>query len=283
MEVETYIKKPSVFEYRDYRLFLKDLYDHYKRTTDFFSFRYFSKRAGFKSPNYLKLVIEGKRNISPESIEKFSFALKLSQDESDFFAKLVNFNQAQTNSEKAEFALQLMQSKIYKKMNPLKEEQMRYYSQWYHIGIRELSLCQGFIEDPQWIGEQFTPQITSDKAGTAVDSLLQLGLLGRDSEGKLLPTNQNVATHDEVSSSLVTLFHKQMMDKAKDSLDLFAGKEREISSVSIPLSEETFHKIKSRIQDFRKELIAIASEDKTPDRVYQLNFQLFPLTKRRDS
>lgn len=279
MQTEKNLTKPLIYEYKDYRLFLQDLYNYYKESTGYFSYRYFSKRAGFKSPNYLKLVIEGHRNISQESVTKFCYALKLTKDESDFFQKLVSFNQSQNNSERAESALKLIQSKIYKKMNPLKEEQLKYYSHWYQIGVRELSLCTDFIEDSQWIGSQFTPQLSRNEVDEALISLTKLGLLERSESGQLIPTNKNIGTHDEVSSSLVTLYHKQMMDKAKESLDIHSGPEREVSSVCVPVSEDTFKKMKTRIQEFKKELIAIASEDNDPDRVYQMNFQLFPLTK----
>ena len=180
--------KPNIFEYKDYRVFLQDLYDYYKKTTDFFSFRYFSKRAGFKSPNYLKLVIEGKRNLSNYSMERFCYALKLNKEESGFFVKLVEFNQANSNSDRAQCALKLVQSKIYQKLNPLKKDQLKYYSQWYQVGIRELSLCQHFEEDAQWIADQFMPKIDRDQAHKALDTLTQLGLLGRDGSGKLMPT-----------------------------------------------------------------------------------------------
>ena len=56
-------KGPEVFDYLDYRAFLRD---HYldKKQRQGLSFRGFSKRAGLKSPNYLKLVIDGQRNLT---------------------------------------------------------------------------------------------------------------------------------------------------------------------------------------------------------------------------
>ena len=264
--------KPNIFEYRDYRQFLQDLYDHLKQTTDFFSYRYFSKKAGFKSPNYLKLVLEGQRNISEDSIEKFASALKFSKDEKVFFAKLVAFNQARNNSERAAKAIELMQSKIYREMNPLQKDQLEYYSRWYYIGVRELTLCENFQDDPQWIANQFLPKIKLEEAEKALDALERLGLLGREPSGKRIPTDTNVATGDEVTSSFVALYHKEMMKMAMESIDRIHRDQREISSVCVPLSENTFLLLKQRIQEMRKELMAIADSDKSPQRVYQMNF-----------
>ena len=47
-----------------------------KATKPQFSYRYFSRVAGFSSPNFLKLVAEGQRNLSPKSIAKFAKKLR---------------------------------------------------------------------------------------------------------------------------------------------------------------------------------------------------------------
>ena len=50
-------------------------------------------------------------------------------------------------------------------------------------------------------------------------------------------------------------------------------------SVTMTLSDKNFQQIKALIQRFRKELLAIADQDESPEGVYQVNFQLFPLAK----
>jgi uncharacterized protein (TIGR02147 family) len=71
-----------------------------KKVSRFFSYRYFAQKAGINSPNFLKQVIESKRNLTPITIEKFSKALKLSEKESQYFLHLVLFNQAKLLQEK---------------------------------------------------------------------------------------------------------------------------------------------------------------------------------------
>ena len=53
----------NIYNFSDYRDFLKDRYRQLKEADPVFSFRHFSKQAGFGSPNYLKLVMDGKRNL----------------------------------------------------------------------------------------------------------------------------------------------------------------------------------------------------------------------------
>jgi len=85
----------SIFQYRDYRRFLYDFYHYKKLANPYYSYRLFSMKAGFRAPNLLKLVMDGQRNLTRESMEKFARALKLTDAESAYFAELVFHNQGQ--------------------------------------------------------------------------------------------------------------------------------------------------------------------------------------------
>jgi uncharacterized protein (TIGR02147 family) len=91
-----------VFEYIDYRRYLRDYYAENKKSKKYFSYRYFSSRAGIKSPVFLKLIIENKRNLTRPMIEKFCKALDLNNKEALYFRHLVLFNQGKTAQEKQE-------------------------------------------------------------------------------------------------------------------------------------------------------------------------------------
>lgn len=280
--LKAFIKSIDIFEYDNYRKYLKDLYFSLKSNGGKFSFRYFSRLAGFRSPNFLKLVMEGERNISPESIDKFAKALKLNKPEAAFFRNLVLLNQAQTVEEKKFYAEQLLASRFYKKAHPLKQEQYEYYSKWYLVPIRELVATEGFREDPEWIGHRLNPPISSAEAKKAIEMLLRLGFVQRDSNGKLVQTAEFVSTGDEVSSLSVAQFHKEMIAKGAEAIDRIPSSEREISSVTLGLSEQGATQVKELIQRFRKELLALASQDSRLQAVHQVNFQFFPLTRKTE-
>src|ERR1043166_5840097 len=89
-----------VYDFLDYRAYLRAHYEAAKRTQRSFSFRSFAKLAGLRSPNFLKLVIEGDRNLGADSVPRFCVALGLEGPEAEFFADLVAFNQASSLAEK---------------------------------------------------------------------------------------------------------------------------------------------------------------------------------------
>ncbi|HLD44306.1 MAG TPA: TIGR02147 family protein, partial [bacterium] len=90
----------NLFTYLDYRKYLKDWYEYHKQNTTGFSFRSFSQKAGFGSPNFLKRVIEGERNLTESSTRAVIKCLELNKQESAFFERLVLFNQSTSHEEK---------------------------------------------------------------------------------------------------------------------------------------------------------------------------------------
>lgn len=142
-------KKPQIFKYLDYRLFLADTYTYYKQTTTYFSYRYFSSKAGINSSSFLKLVIEGKRGLTDETCEKFIHALRLWGKEGDFFRVLVKYNQAKTPQEKLRNFKDLESIKLEAAMNP--EEALEaanpevnrkdeFWSDWMEIARQRLGI-----------------------------------------------------------------------------------------------------------------------------------------------
>src|SRR5579864_8195798 len=120
------MKKPErkiVFEYDNYRTFLKDTYDAAKELDRRFSYRYFAKLFEFSSPNYVKRVIEGDRNLSLPAIERCIVGLKLKIEEGDYFRNLVLFNQAKSAEERNVYAARLVKSSLRRKAKPLSESQ----------------------------------------------------------------------------------------------------------------------------------------------------------------
>jgi len=92
---------PRVFQYRDARRYLGDYYRYKKATSRGFSYRAFSRRVGLGSPNYLKLVVDGHRNVTPAMARRFGVGCGLAEEELAYFVDLVAYTQARTDAEKA--------------------------------------------------------------------------------------------------------------------------------------------------------------------------------------
>ncbi len=269
----------DIYNYLDYRRFLKNYYAEQKdKKGSAFSFRSFARQAGLSSPNFLKLVMDGKRNLGPDGIKSFAKALKLSKEDAVYFENLVHFNQCSTDDERNEWYKRLSASKKYREVREIEKDYFVYFSRWYYAAVRELVLLPDFKEDPDWISRRLSPPITVKEAETALELLQKLGFLKRQ-KGKLVQAEQNITTAREIISLAIANFHRQMIQRAAESIDRTKPERRDISSLTIALSREKFQEAKRRIQEFRRELNVLLSEDASPDSVYQINFQLFNLSE----
>ena len=160
------VSQISVFDYLDYRAYLRDYYVEQKQEAKL-SYRGFAALAGLKSPNYLKLVIDGQRGLTSEMAERFARAMALSGDALAYFKSLVQFNQARSTSERTEHYAKLTGFHRYRGAQLLEQAQAACHSTWYIPAIRELVASKKFRNDPKWIAAHLVPTITIDAVDRA--------------------------------------------------------------------------------------------------------------------
>jgi uncharacterized protein (TIGR02147 family) len=276
-------KRVNVFEYLDYREFLRDFYQEKKATEYGFSYRAFSRRAGLRSTNYLKLVMDGERNLTPEMASQFARGCGLEQQAADYFCELVAFNQTSSAEARNRCYERLSRFKQYRTIHRLDAAQAAYHSSWYIPAIRELVARPDFRDDPKWIARTLQPRITADEAERALGTLTSLGLLSRDGAGRLRQSQPLVTTGTGPLGHHIVNYHRAMLERAAEALDSVPREEREISSVTLCVSQDVMLDLKERIRELRREILQAAELGGTPERVVQINFQLFPLSEKKET
>lgn len=273
----------SIYEYTNYRLFLKDYYEEQKAEKGF-TYRDFSRLTGMNSTSWLLHLIKGSKNLSTDSVIRVAKALKFSKAEADYFEMMVPFTQARTNGVKDHYYQRMLGLKRKLKIAKIGEEQYDYYLKWYHPVIRSMVSKVDFSDgkggdDFSLLGRCLLPSIPARDAKKSVQLLEKLGLILRDKTSRYVQSSAVISTGDEVASLNVINYHKQVSRLAEGAHDLSLKEERDISALTLGISEDDFLRIKGRIQAFRKEIMDLATASQDPDRVYQLNFQLFPVGK----
>lgn len=267
----------NIYNFSDYREFLKDRYRQLKGSDPLFSFRYFSKQAGFGSPNYLKLVMDGKRNLSADAIGKFAKGLRLDNHESEYFRYMVEFNQCESEPKKKVYEAKLLYLRELFKVKTLIPELYDYYHEWYHAAIREMIKKGPMKNDPAVIAQNLVPNITDAEAKGSVDLLKKLGFVGDTANGMLQITETN--TIDSASAAMAQkIYYEQMAELAAQSLYTQGPETQDFESLTVSLPVEKIGELRQKIQ----ELIQAVSGSSTGlggEAVYQLNIQLFALTK----
>jgi uncharacterized protein (TIGR02147 family) len=268
-----------IFEYMDYREFLNHTFEEKKQKHDFYSYRLFSQKAGFKSPNFLKLVINGDRNLTKESVFKVAKAFSLNKKEADYFENLVFLNQSKTLEEKNRYLTKLMKHRERNNPRTLEISEFSYYSNWYNPIIHELITAKDFADDYKKLGSMVVPPINAVEAEKSAALLQELNLIKKNSNGVFIKTSTTLTTGPQVRSVAVANYHKAMIQLASESIERFPSEQRDITSVTLSVSDATCQIIKEKLRTLRKELLDIAESEKSPAKVIQLNLQMFPLSE----
>lgn len=270
---------PDIFRYADGRQFLNDWWDWKKVVSPRTSFRSFAMRAD-SSASLLKDVLEGRRRLTPESATKFGKAMGLGERERSYLAALADFGGARDLAARNAAFSELTKLRHESFVKYLQPGQYVAWTWWYHMAIRELVGLPDFQEDPGWIGARLEPSLPPRDAAKALQELIELGLVSRDAGGRLYASDRAISSEYEIPSPVVRHFNQQMIQLGLTATDRIPLEQREISGLTLGLSEECFDRIKERIRIFKQEILGMVLEDRRPSAVVaQLNFQLFPLIR----
>jgi uncharacterized protein (TIGR02147 family) len=280
---ETSEKIISVFNYTDYRKYLADYYSFQKKSNPAFSYRFFARRAQISSSGFYKEVMDGKRSLSRSLIHRFSAAIKHNKKEADYFENMVYFTEAASIEERVLYFKKMMasyESKAYRLLG----DQYEYFSRWYYVIIRELLACIRFKNDYQALARMVNPPIRPDQAKKAIRILEKLKLIEKDREGFYVRCSPVVTTgypseDERVHLMNVINFQKAMLRMADQAYDRHPLKKIDMSTLTLSVSEETYLAMKDEIASFRKRLLSMAEKEESPDRIYQLYYSFFPMTK----
>ncbi len=258
------------------------MFAYKKQTTPSYSHRFFSRLAGFSSPNFLKLVMEGQRNLTPSSISAVAKGFKLKKPERDFFENLVLMNQAPDHEQRDYYYRKMMAAKSHGKIKNIDAARYEYFSKWYLPVIRELVIFGDRKMTAAQIAEKLYPPVRVKDVETALRRLEDLKLIHKDEHGQWHQTDSLLTTGPEVNSVLITNFHKEMIRLAEESITLHPAGNRDITALTISMKKGRMAELKQKIADFRKDILKEFATDEDSDQVVQINIQAFPVTQPAD-
>ena len=267
--------KPIV-EYSDFRQYMLDYYEERKRRS-VFSWREFSKIAGFTSSSYMKVVCDGKSKLSRIGVERTGAAMGLVGFEMEYFRAMVEFGQAATEEKKkAAYENMLAIAKVHK-VRVLEGDLFEFYDSWQNPVVRELApLMPGAT--PGEIAKKCYPEISAAEVQQSLNFLTKAGLLKKAGDSAFVQAETSITGTPDATRLALRGMHRQMSKLATPALDL-PVEQRNFSGVTMGVSRESYERIVKVLDECRRQIIAIAADDKDIDQVYRLNLQLFPLTK----
>ncbi|MBQ3715133.1 MAG: TIGR02147 family protein [Fibrobacter sp.] len=268
-----------IIEYESYRAYMQDFYDQRKRCSAF-SWREFSRLAGFSSPIYLKLVCEGKSNLSQIGVERVAVAMGLAGYELVYFRSLVAFDQAKKDADKKRAYEGMMEIANAHKVRVLDNIAFAFYESWKNSVLRELAANMPGAK-PSDLAHLCYQKISAEEVKDTLAFLVKAGLLKKTSENSYEQSEKSVKVSGEAMPVAVRAMHRQMAEFAVKAVDEIPPTERNITGLTLGLTGRAYQRIVTELDSFRRKIIAIATEEDGMDQVYRLNLQLFPLTRNK--
>ena len=268
----------SVIEYEDYRSFMNDYYQWKKRTSAF-SWRDFTKKGGFTSPNYMKIVCEGKSGLSKNGIEHAADAMDLVGAEREYFRQLVKFGQAKSDADKKAAYTDMKEIASAHKVRVLEGESVSFYESWKYPVLRELAPMMPGAK-PLEVAKACGGAFSAEEVRDALAFLTRAKFLKKVANDVYEQVDRSLQMSVAAMPVLVREMHKEMADFAREAVEKYPVDERNFTGITMGIDDEDYAEILKELDACRKRIISIATAKKGGNRVYRLNMQMFPLTEK---
>lgn len=262
----------SIYTYKDYQDFLKDFFLQKKKEHPGFSYSVWARKMNLKSSSMLSMVLNNERLPSKAFIKKLSVYLKLNNEEEEYFKTLVNLKKIVKNPRLTVYLNSEASLSDNDKSKNLFASPMTFI-------IKELLEAKTTSSlSVTWLKENLLIQHQKYNLNEILSELITKEILQKNSEGKLSVVESNLlkvlATPEQIKG-----FHKAAQEMAIQAYDTSSKEQRAFHTSFVKLKKDRLEEAKRRILEFQRELTSFVEDGTGEVVLYQVNLQLFPLSK----
>jgi uncharacterized protein (TIGR02147 family) len=209
--------------------------------------------------------------LSAKAVPKIAKAVGLNRSESEHLLEIIEDEKSlglrkltQRHTQLSERGQKVLDQKVFALV-----------SEWYHFAILNLLETADFTWDSQWIATRLN--ISVIQAKLAMQLLTELNLIVKRN-GKIESTEHWISSENEIPSAAIKEYHKQILEKAINSLYSQSITERDVSGVGFAVDPERLKDLKTEIEEFQSRVVEKYSKGRKTE-VYQLEMVLFKLTQ----
>ncbi|MEM6925625.1 MAG: TIGR02147 family protein [Myxococcota bacterium] len=236
--------------------------------------------------DWLGAMLAGSRALEPSLAPTVATALQLHEPARSTFLALVALEASDSTLARRRALATIRAAGARRSPTRCREEAAFALRWWFVSAILELSRCEGFEPDPQWIARTLNPPVTSVEAARALTVLVRFDLL--DDEGRarpgatFAPLIDQLGTVTEIARA-ARPFHRQTLSLAKQADDRFSGPERHVGTSCMAMSDARYQALRERVRSLIPDLLAELGEDEGgARRVYGFSIALFPMSAHTD-
>jgi uncharacterized protein (TIGR02147 family) len=265
-----------IFECADHREFLQRCLPEGK------GLRALARKAGFKSPGLLTMLVKGERKLTPRSADLLARALALKGRRRALLLAFARLDSGRTEKEKLQAREEIVRIKSVRPEFKLNAAQYSFLATWYYPVVYALLQNLPAGTSSAAIAARLGRGVSAADVEEALADLALLGLIERDAAGAWRPSHAAISTPEDVRDLAIGKYHRNMLGLAEEALALPLDR-REFNGLTVSIPSRLLPQVKDKIRAFRTELNELLSRETEPGEVFQFNVQFFPLTQRTDS
>lgn len=267
-----------VYEYQDYRDFLRATLVQRIQKNSGYSLRAFASNLGL-SPSMLSEVLKGKKKLSVDKAILIAAQLNLEGEEEQYFVQLVQLESTQNPKVKHELLTRLNQSKSTQPVYNLTVDHYQTFADWISVaGITLLSVRPKGL-NAQQIATKLG--ITPFEATEAMNRWVRLGLVEVSNNVYTKAGQGRIVMHSKAPNEALRKFHQTLLMRANDSLETQSPDERFIASETLAFDPKQLPQVAKIIEVALQKVVALAKTGKQRTEVYSLATQFFSLSKTK--
>ena len=265
----------DIYQYDDFRQYLRDAFETQKKEDPSFTHRRFAELADVKNAGTLHDVIQGKRMLSVKVQEACVRVFGLKPVAAEFFRLLVDYRQCKNPEDQTGIFREIQNRRAHSSFVRLNAAQVRYYEDTAYalvLSAVEAAQFRGNYED---LAGFLRPALPILKVKKCVRDLCDWGLMRQGSDGIYVVTSRFIEPPSTLREP-VRLMNRDWILQSAEAILKVAPKDRHMSTVILAVSENTRQKIMERIEDARRDIFALAQADTAAETVMQLSMQFYP-------
>ncbi|RZA09318.1 MAG: TIGR02147 family protein [Proteobacteria bacterium] len=265
----------EIFDYPNHREYLKSYLAERKSAV---GVRTLARKAGFKSPGHLTMLVKGQRRLTVRSAELLAQGMALKGRKRSLLLAFARLDMAKTENERAKALEEILRLKSRQPELQLEAKQYAFLAVWYYPVVYALLHCEAGSQATTTLAKRVGRGVSAGQISETIDDLFDLGLIEQTPEGRWRPLNTAVTTPENVRSLAVGQYHRNSVKLAGEALEQ-APALREFNGLTVTVPDHLVPRVKEKIRRLRVELGEMLGPENGPAEVFQINLQFFPLTQ----
>ncbi len=232
------------------------------------------------APSSFSEVLKGRTGLSLQAAARIARKLGLSEDESEYFALLVQYEAARTPDLRDNLLKRLRQVHPATDAHDVSVDAFQMMAEWYHVPLLMMTDLPGGMGDAAVAAERLG--ITELEATAAIERLERLELLERSpATVKWQRKKSRLLAQSKISNVALQAFHRQMLALATQSLENQSPAEKVVGSETFAFDPKDLPEAQRVIDQMFNRLVKLAGSGQNRDSIYHVGVQLFRLTEAK--